>query len=129
MSQMESDDKFLYEDRPLYTAIRNDDIAMLRHLLLSGVDVNRKDQWGTTALMLASGAELFCSPVFVEMLVDAGADIGITSRDGLTALDYATHGASYSYSGVASNGRVITGGGEKSLLCAEILRAASTESS
>lgn len=55
--------------------------------LEKGVDVNRTDNRGMTALML--NAEEFCFKDVVKLLLKAGADVNIADNEGNTALLYA----------------------------------------
>ena len=53
----------------------------------SGADVNAKNEYGRTILMLAARAN--SNPEVIKALLEAGADINAKSNDGKTVLDYA----------------------------------------
>jgi ankyrin repeat protein len=64
-------------------AITSGDLETVKRLLRAGVDVNARDRYGQTGLMLAAHhgqAEI------VEELVTAGADLNVTAKYNLTAL-------------------------------------------
>lgn len=60
---------------------------LLPVFLEKGVDVNRRDDRGMTALM--HNAENYCFKDVIKPLIQAGADIGIVDNEGNTALHYA----------------------------------------
>jgi ankyrin repeat protein len=55
----------------------------VKPLAQAGVDLNAKDQYGQTALMSCF------TPEFLRAMIDAGADLSVRSRDGLTAAEEA----------------------------------------
>ena len=69
--------------------VRSDVIDIINALLECGVDVNMKDENGTTALMEAAGSHSPRSLEIIKVLLDAGADINAKDNDGRTALLYA----------------------------------------
>jgi ankyrin repeat protein len=58
----------------------------VQHLIASGANVNAKSKYGTTALMLASGAG---SVVNVKALIAAGADVNAKDIHGCMPLHFA----------------------------------------
>lgn len=64
-------------------AARSGDVESARTLLDSGTDINARDRYGQTALMLAAhgGHE-----ALVEMLIEHGADLNVTAKYCLSAL-------------------------------------------
>jgi len=64
-------------------AIKSCDIESVRRLLRAGVDVNARDKYGQTALMLAAHQG---HSLIVEELVNAGANLNATAKYNLTAL-------------------------------------------
>lgn len=75
-------------DTPLMASVRSPE--MLRRLIQAGVDVNARNAWGKTALMMAAQAD---QPESVLHLLEAGADINISTvawqADGAGGLDNA----------------------------------------
>jgi ankyrin repeat protein len=69
------------------TAALNGDAAVLRAMLEQGEDVNARDQYGQTALMLAARLGHLEA---TQTLVDAGADLNHTAKYRLSALMLAT---------------------------------------
>lgn len=57
---------------------------VLRALLIGGAEANVKNQYGRTPL---HNAAAWCDLVALQLLLEAGADTGIVSNDGQTALD------------------------------------------
>ncbi len=70
----------------LNVAISKGDLAKVQQLVEIGVDVNKKDERGTTPLMYAI---LFNQPQIVAYLIKKGADYRAEDANGLTILDYA----------------------------------------
>lgn len=64
-------------------AATSGDVEAARALLQSGVDINAKDRYGQTALMLAAhgGHE-----ALVETLIEHGADLNVSAKYQLSAL-------------------------------------------
>ena len=64
-------------------AIRSGDVETTRALLRSGADVDARDRYGQTALMLAAHEG---RGDVVEVLLEAGADVDVTAKYNLSAL-------------------------------------------
>jgi ankyrin repeat protein len=64
-------------------AVTQGDVEAVRALLGSGADVNARDRYGQTALMLAAHHG---HRGIVETLVGAGADLNVTAKYNLSAL-------------------------------------------
>ena len=62
------------------------DVTSLRHVLLSGADVNAGDLDGHTALMVACSIG---NIPFIKLLLRHGANVNARSLTGHTALDFA----------------------------------------
>lgn len=74
-------------------AVTRGDIEAVRQLLRAGADVNARDRYGQTGLMLAAHHG---HREVVEMLVERGADLNVTAKHNLSALMLAIvagHGA------------------------------------
>ena len=72
----------LKENQNRFNALTGSDIATLRLLLDSGIDVNVRSRDGQTALMCERSEE------GVQILLDAGADVNAIDSTGLTALHF-----------------------------------------
>lgn len=73
-------------DVRLRDAAEKGDISTVRQLLVSGYDVNARDEGGGTALHAAA----FRGDVeMIGLLIAKGADISVADRDGDTPLDFA----------------------------------------
>jgi len=64
-------------------ALQDGDVEAVRELLRSGANVNTRDRYGQTALMLAAHRG---SREIVELLIASGADLNVTAKYGLSAL-------------------------------------------
>lgn len=64
-------------------AIRKGDPKQVQDLIAAGVDVNAKDKYGQTAIMLAARDG---HTDVVQLLVDADADLNMTAKYDLSAL-------------------------------------------
>ena len=73
----------------LMFAATNEDLDMAILSIKKGIDVNRKDNDGYTALLYA--CRFNSSAGLVKMLLDNNADIYIATPDGKTALDFARY--------------------------------------
>ena len=71
---------------PLHAAAAKGDLATVRTLLVQGIDINARDSWGRTALMMAV---LGRHQNLVVALMDAGAETSLRDHAGLTAADHA----------------------------------------
>lgn len=71
---------------PLYFALEEKDLGLVKALLARGADVNLRGFRGVTPLMLAA---IDNSPEVVEVLLAAGADVNAKNDDGDTALSIA----------------------------------------
>lgn len=72
---------------PLYSATIQADIEGIKKALAEGADINRQSDNGYTALMWASTYSNR-SPYdeVAEFLINAGADVNISAKDGATAI-------------------------------------------
>ncbi len=71
----------------LHTATFMNNIAAVKQNIDAGVDINKKDQYGSTPLIVAS---LFGKTEIASLLIDADADLNIKGKDGSTALHTAS---------------------------------------
>ena len=71
---------------PLIRASRKGDIEKVQALISMGVNLNRKDWRGRTALHIAAQ---YGNSRVMEELLNVGADIDTVSDDGFSALEYA----------------------------------------
>ena len=65
------------------SAVTQGDVETVRALLRAGSDVNARDRYGQTALMLAAHRGF---REMVELLVEGGADLNVTAKFNLSAL-------------------------------------------
>lgn len=63
--------------------VEEGNIEGVKHALEMGADVNAKDMWGGTALILSA---FFGYKSIVKLLIDAGADVDAQDNNGQTAL-------------------------------------------
>lgn len=77
------------KDRPgsLHKAVLERDLAKVKELIDSGIDINSVDGDGATALFTAVLEE---QPEIVKLLLSKGADLTIKDPEGEVALDYAS---------------------------------------
>jgi ankyrin repeat protein len=68
------------------SAIMNDNIQEVKDLLRAGLDVNKKDYSGLSALMSAAACD---RKEIMRLLIEHGADIDESNKDGDTALIFA----------------------------------------
>lgn len=71
---------------PLHLAAHKGDVVAIRKLAASGSDINVRDSYGRTALMVASFAR---KPGAIAALIDAGAKTGLLENDRYDALTIA----------------------------------------
>ena len=64
-------------------AIRSGNVEIVRDLLLRGINVDAKDRYGQTGLMLAADAG---HREIVQILIGHRADLNVTAKFGLSAL-------------------------------------------
>jgi ankyrin repeat protein len=74
-------------DTSIFDAIRNGDTAKVQALLKSGADPNQRHETGGTALMHAAA---FSTVDCVRFLLDAGAEVNGSAKNGATALIWGT---------------------------------------
>lgn len=67
----------------LQMAALRGDVGATRQLIEAGADVNAKDAWGSTPLIVAA---TFGKTEVARALIDAGADLHLRNNDGATAL-------------------------------------------
>lgn len=67
----------------LHLAALRADLGATRRLIEAGADLNAKDAWGSTPLIVAA---TFGSTAVARALIEAGADVHATNSDGATAL-------------------------------------------
>ena len=84
MNQIHQEDK---------SAGRLVNLSAIEQLISSGADVNAKDAFGSTALMMASSNG---QKAVVEMLISAGADVNERDNGGMTALHSTAENANVS---------------------------------
>lgn len=70
----------------LHVAALQGDLAVVRHHIEAGADLNVRDAYGSTALMVAA---TFGQADVARALVEAGADLNLINDDGATALHIA----------------------------------------
>ena len=66
----------------LITATKKKDLNKVKELIKSGADLNAKDTFGGTALIIASNIG---HTEIVKLLIESGSDVNIASNDGRTA--------------------------------------------
>ena len=77
----------LFDKAPLHDACRAGDTERVRQLLDEGAAVDEKDEYGCTALMLASlGVIMGCHTEVVQLLLGKGAAVDVKDKDGRIAL-------------------------------------------
>jgi len=74
--------------RPISEAAFMGDLALIQAHIAAGTDLNQKDDFGSTPLIIAT---TFGKTNAAILLIDAGADVNATGADGGTAL----HGAAF----------------------------------
>lgn len=70
-------------DTDIHTAAFMDNLSAVRQHIEAGTDLNKKDAYGSTPLMIAV---TFGRTGVAELLIKGGADLNITNNDGSTAL-------------------------------------------
>ena len=71
-----------------FMAAHNGDLAVVNFLIGVGIDINSKDEYGRTALMVAA---LWKRLSVVKFLIEVGVDINGKDEHGRTALIFAYH--------------------------------------
>jgi ankyrin repeat protein len=71
----------------MYAVSGNPNVEIAEYLIHLGADVNARDVYGWTPLMIAARDTV--NPEIIALLLDAGADGRIKSNDNHTAFDYA----------------------------------------
>ena len=74
--------------KPLFEAIRNNDVAQVRSLIAGGADINSRDEDSDNVFMYAA---LYSSPETMQMLLQKGVDINARNKSGETALMWCMH--------------------------------------
>ena len=64
-------------------AAKHGDVDVARQLLLAGREINARDRYGQTGLMLAAHRG---HQALLELLIENGADLNVTAKYGLSAL-------------------------------------------
>ena len=75
-------------DRQLLKAATEGDTDKIWELIEQGADIDTRNKWGDTALMLAA-RKGHLTPELLEALVSRGADVNARDKDGMTALMFA----------------------------------------
>lgn len=102
---------------PLMEAAYRGDLAMVRALVEHGADINEKNAYGATALMMAAGAGLVTPQTYqgdtgvLKYLIQRGADVNAVGGNDTTALRYAVmHGNARSAQVLLDHGADINAG-------------------
>lgn len=66
-----------------HKAIKDADLKEIRELIVGGADIDAKDRYGQTAIMLAARDG---RPEIVELLIQHGAALNVTAKHNLSAL-------------------------------------------
>lgn len=80
-------------EEELFVAVQNNDLARVEQLLNNGVDVNSRNSYDSTPLMMAAFSDDRLS--VARLLIDRGADVNAISREGGTALTHACDFGAY----------------------------------
>ena len=67
----------------IHTAALQGNVEAIRQHIKAGTDLNEKDAWGSTPLIIAA---TFGKTEVAKALIGAGADMNATNNDGATAL-------------------------------------------
>ena len=78
----------------LIAAAFQSDIGMVKQMLDAGADVNARDEYGQTALMLAAECLIvYNKKDIIELLIKRGADIAIKDPSGWMAIQHIAIGS------------------------------------
>ena len=72
-----------FKNQDIFKYIKNNDIKLVKNYIDSGYDLDKQDNYGYTALILAT---YYNNVEIVKLLLNAGADINKQNNDGDTAL-------------------------------------------
>jgi hypothetical protein len=84
----------IWGNKPLYYAIHHGRTRVIAYIIEQGAELNYRDMDGFAPLNYGGGASVPTRPAAIsidemDLMLRHGADINITSREGLTTLDYA----------------------------------------
>ena len=68
----------------MHTAVISNDVDAIKQHIAAGSDLNVADPFGGSSPLMS--AAVFDKPMIAKLLIEAGADINLTNRDGSTAL-------------------------------------------
>jgi len=82
-STAESESQAIPPEMDILTAALFGDIKTVQQHIAAGTDLNQKDSYGSTALIIAA---TFGKTDVAKVLIDGGANLNVTNNDGATAL-------------------------------------------